>query len=172
MKDIFAHSFKLLLKHEGGFVNHPKDPGGMTNLGVTKRAWESYVGHSVGEEEMRALTPAKVEPFYKAKYWDLVKGDELPSGLDHCLFDTCVNSGPSRAVMLLQDALGIPIDGHLGPMTLGAIAHHALGQLISSYTTVRLAYLEDLPTWGTFGKGWKTRVEGVEQEAKELAGAH
>jgi len=169
MKQNWDKSFHFLLKHEGGYTNHSKDPGGMTNLGVTKRAWEAYVGHPVAEQDMQALTPVRVEGFYKTKYWDLVKGDELPSGLDHCVFDTCVNSGPSRAVMILQDALGVSIDGHLGPMTLNAVSHHDTISLISAYTTARLAYLEDLPTWDTFGKGWTTRVEGVEKEAKEFA---
>jgi lysozyme family protein len=168
MKDTFVHSFKLLLTHEGGFVNHPKDPGGMTNLGVTKKTWEIFKGHPVTETDIRALTPAVVEPLYKARYWDAIHGDDLPAGLDHCLFDTCVNSGPSQAVKLLQDALGMPMDGRIGPMTLGAIAHHATIPLISSYTTVRLAFLESLSTWKTFGEGWKTRVEAVEKEAKKL----
>ena len=130
-------SLQLLLKHEGGFVNHPKDPGGMTNLGVTKKTWEGYVGHVVSEAEMRALTPAKVEPLYKARYWNMVRCDELPAGVDYCVFDTCVNSGPHKAILFLQDALGAKMDGQLGPLTLAAVDAHAPIQLISAYTTAR-----------------------------------
>jgi lysozyme family protein len=171
MKNNWAKSYALLLVHEGGYVNHPKDPGGMTNLGVTKRAWEAYTGHPATEQDMRSLTPAKVEAFYRTRYWDAVKADDLPSGLDHCLFDTCVNSGPSRAVMLLQEVLGTVADGKIGPHTmdltlkLGAHGDH----LISYYCANRLNFLKSLPTWGTFEGGWKKRVLALEAEAKALS---
>ncbi|NDH74160.1 MAG: hypothetical protein EBY53_06475, partial [Rhodobacteraceae bacterium] len=90
MKDNFRQALQAVLQHEGGFVNHPKDPGGMTNLGVTKRVWEEWVGHPVGEKEMRALTPVTVARLYKRKYWDAVKADELPTGLDYLMFDFAV----------------------------------------------------------------------------------
>ena len=82
MKENFDEALKTILKHEGGFVNHPSDPGGMTNLGVTKKVWEEWVGHPVDEKAMRALTPEIVSPMYRKKYWDAVKGDDMPDGLD------------------------------------------------------------------------------------------
>ena len=87
MKENWENAFLAVLKHEGGYVNHPRDPGGMTNLGVTKRAWEAYVGHEVDEAAMRALTPDVVKPFYKKMYWDKIKGDDLPPGVDYAAYD-------------------------------------------------------------------------------------
>lgn len=169
MKDTFDRALKLLLRHEGGFVNHPRDPGGMTNLGVTRRAWEAYKGHAVSEEIMRALTPATVQPFYKARYWDAVRGDDLPKGLDFCVFDMAVNSGPGKAAKMLQQVLGVTQDGSIGPATIHAAKARPVGQLIDQYCAARLAFLKGLPTWATFGKGWQRRVEEVEAEALGFA---
>ena len=80
MKENFDEALKALLKHEGGYVNHPADPGGMTNFGVTKRVWEEWVGHAVDEQTMRGLTPDAVAPLYRQRYWDAVRGDDLPHG--------------------------------------------------------------------------------------------
>ncbi len=121
MKENFDAALKAVLKHEGGYVNHPKDPGGMTNLGVTKRVWEAWVKKAVGEKEMRALTPAMVAPLYKKQYWDAVKADELPTGLDYLMFDFAVNAGPGRAIQTMQKALGTKPDGVIGPKTLQAL---------------------------------------------------
>lgn len=154
-----------VLHHEGGFVNNPKDPGGMTNLGCTKAVWEEWVGHPVDEKTMRGLTPAHVEPLYKRKYWDKVAGDDLPSGIDYLCFDTAINSGPGRAIKLLQSCVGATVDGALGPKTLEAVKAADLPSLIQHYAEARLAFLQDLPTWDTFGKGWGRRVAEVEQTA-------
>ena len=94
MKSNFEKALAHILESEGGFVNHPKDPGGMTNLGCTKAVWEEFVGHPVSEADMRALTPASVAPLYKRKYWDKVAGDDLPAGLDYAVFDAAIISGP------------------------------------------------------------------------------
>jgi lysozyme family protein len=103
-----------LLKHEGGFVNHPSDPGGATNLGVTQAVWEDWIDRAVSEENMRALTPAKVAPLYREMYWDRIKGDKLPSGVDYLVFDAAVNSGASRAAKWLQTTVGAVADGAIG----------------------------------------------------------
>ena len=92
MQNNFESCLKNLLKHEGGFVNHPKDPGGMTNLGVTKAVYEAWVGHEVTEKTMRELTTEAVAPLYRKKYWDACRADELVSGLDYVVFDCAVNS--------------------------------------------------------------------------------
>jgi hypothetical protein len=97
MKKNFDHCLDMLLEHEGGFVNHPKDPGGMTNLGVTRATYEQYMGRGVTEAEMRALTVADVAPIYRAEYWDKARCDDLPSGLDWAVFDWGVNSGMSQS---------------------------------------------------------------------------
>ena len=168
MKENFGLAFHALLKHEGGFVNHPKDPGGMTNLGVTKRAWEDYVGHPVDEAQMRALTPETVETFYRERYWNVIGGDSLPGGVDYCVFDCAVNSGPRQAVRLLQRAARIKDDGILGPNTLNAVRSMDSRLLISRYTAARLDFLQKLPAFTTFGKGWVRRVREVETLAATL----
>lgn len=168
MKQNFNAALAAVLKHEGGFVNHPADPGGMTNLGCTKRVWEEYCGFEVDEKAMRALTPAKVAPLYKTKYWDAVKGDDLPAGADYAVFDAAVNSGPGRAAKWLQAAVSVEVDGSIGPKTLTALAAFK-GDLIGDYSKRRLSFLLDLKTWPIFGKGWTRRVQEVEVLAKSYA---
>ena len=168
MKENFDTALKALLKHEGGYVNHPSDPGGMTNLGVTKRVWEEWVGHEVDEKQMRALTPELVAPLYKKKYWDKVCGDELPTGLDLAVFDLAVNSGPGRAAKMLQKVLGVTQDGAIGPQTITKALNIDSSKLIADYNAERLAFLMALPTWGTFGKGWGRRVAEVTEQATHM----
>jgi lysozyme family protein len=162
MKTNFDASLAKLLVHEGGFVNHPADPGGMTNLGCTKTVWEEHCGYSVDEKAMRALTPAHVAPLYKRKYWDKIKGDELPDGLDYAVFDCAINSGSGRAAKLLQACIGVDQDGGIGSKTLAAVNAHAVTELIQEYSERRLAFLKALPGWSTFGNGWGRRVAEVQ----------
>ena len=169
MKENFESCLKSVLHHEGGYVNHPSDPGGMTNLGVTKRVWEEWVGHEVDEKTMRALTPEIVGPMYKAKYWDKIKGDDLPAGVDYCVFDAAINSGPGRAAKWLQAAVGVEPDGGIGPKTLQAVAGMDANELVSAYNDRRLSFLHDLPTWPTFGKGWARRVAEVKAAGLDMA---
>lgn len=169
MKENFDKSFRKLLVHEGGFVNHPADPGGRTNLGITQRVWEEWVGHPVDEKTMRSLTPEMVKPLYKRKYWDKVCGDDLPAGVDYCVFDAAVNSGPGRAIKWLQQSVGTKQDGALGPKTLAAVKAADPQLLVVGYNAIRLAFLQDLPTWDTFGRGWGRRVAEVKQDASEMS---
>lgn len=168
MKDNFDSALKAVLHHEGGFVNHPADPGGMTNLGVTKKVWEEWVGHPVDEKQMRALTPELVGPMYKAKYWDKIRGDDLPTGVDYAVFDAAVNSGPGRAAKWLQACVGVEADGGIGPKTLAAVAAFDPAELVEDYAKRRLSFLMDLPHWGTFGKGWSRRVAEVQTVASTM----
>lgn len=168
MKENFQAALDHVLRSEGGFVNHPLDPGGMTNLGVTKKVWEEWVDHSVDEKAMRALTPEDVMPLYK-HIWDRVKGDALPDGVDYVVFDAAVNSGPGRAAKWLQGAVGAWVDGSIGPNTLKAVAAFAPDDLIHAYQAKRLEFLQNLPTWGTFGKGWSRRVADVTSTAQTFA---
>ena len=168
MNSNFDQSLQLVLKSEGGFVNNPNDPGGMTNLGVTKAVWEAWVGHPVDEKAMRVLTPDDVAPMYKRKYWEKSSCDALPSGIDYFVFDTAVNSGPGRAVKLLQACVKADVDGVIGPKTLAAVKACNQSDLIDDYSKYRLSFLSDLPTWSTFGKGWSNRVEQVKQSALSM----
>lgn len=161
---------ELILHHEGGYVNHPKDPGGETNLGVTKRVYEEWcMSEDLAQKEMVDLTVEDVAPIYKKNYWDRVKGDDLPSGLDLCIFDFGVNAGTGRAAKYLQQIIGTTVDGGIGPNTLKAVFNYieevGLKQLIEEYQSGRQSYYESLEIFETFGKGWTRRVEETTQEA-------
>jgi lysozyme family protein len=164
-KNNFEKCLAITLREEGGFVNNPADPGGMTNLGVTKNQWEKYVGHEVTEEDMRALTPAIVSPFYQKMYWNVVDGDNLPIGFDLCVFDFAVNAGPGRSAMKLQEMLCVTQDGGIGPITISKLQEYetAHGQqtTIMNFQNIRTQYYESLPGFGTFGKGWLRRVNEI-----------
>ena len=162
-------SFKLMLSSEGGYVNHPSDPGGRTNLGVTQAVWENWVGHTVTEKEMRALTPEKVEPLYKRKFWDACRCDDLPSGVDYLVFDMAVNAGVGRSAKLLQKVLGVAQDGAIGPLTLAAAQQMNTSALIDEFSRVREEFYRSLPTFGTFGNGWLNRVEHSKASALLIA---
>ena len=169
MKENWEKSFAAVLKHEGGYVNHPKDPGGMTNLGVTKRNWEIFLNRDVTEAEMRALTPDAVKPFYKSMYWDKIKGDQLPSGVDYAAYDLAVNSGTGKAAKFLQEIAGVAADGVIGPKSLEAIKACDPEQTIDALCDMRLDFLKRLSTFDTFGKGWSIRVADVKDKATNMA---
>jgi len=168
MKENYNKCLETILHHEGGYVNHPKDPGGETNLGVTKRVYEEHGG----TKDMKDLTVEDVAPIYKKGYWDKMKGDDLPSGLDLCVFDFGVNAGPGRAAKFLQKMIGTTVDGGIGPMTLAKVNEHVdsngLEETIKQYQSARQEYYEGLSTFATFGKGWTRRVEETTELALEL----
>jgi lysozyme family protein len=172
MQSNFGRCLALLLKHEGGYVHHVSDPGGMTNLGVTARVWEEWVGHPVDEKQMRALTPETVAPLYRKKYWDACRADELVSGLDYCVFDVAVNSGPGRAIKFLQSCVGATPDGGFGSITLALVkkAEANPAALIELYCAKRLEFLQSLKTFPVFGKGWTRRVSEVKDESLKMLG--
>jgi len=157
--------FALVLKNEGGYVDNPADPGGATNLGCTKATWEAWVGHPVTKDDIKALMPKDVMPLYKAKYWDTINGDNLPEGVDYAVFDFAINSGPSRAAKALQSVLNTNPDGQIGPTTLRALETANAREVATAVCEARLAFLQSLSTYGTFGKGWSRRVSEVEQTA-------
>ena len=165
MQSNFEQCFALVLKNEGGYVDNPADPGGATNLGCTKATWEAWVGHPVTKDDIKALTPNDVMPLYKAKYWDTIKGDDLPEGVDYAVFDFAINSGPSRAAKALQSVLSVTVDGQIGSATLRALETANPREVATAVCEARLAFLQSLPTYGTFGKGWSRRVAEVEQTA-------
>jgi len=168
MKENFDDALKAILHHEGGYVHHKLDPGGMTNLGVTKRVWEEWVGHEVDEKAMRALTPETVGSMYKTKYWDKIRGDDLPTGVDYAVFDAAINSGPGRAAKWLQTAVGAVPDGAIGAGTLAKVGAMDAKNIIEKYQETRLAFMQSLPTWEIFGKGWGRRVTEVKEAALKM----
>jgi len=169
VRDNFDEALEQVLKHEGGFSNHPEDPGGATMLGVTKRVWEAYIGRKVTVAQLRKLTSSDVAPLYKRDYWDKCNCDALPSGLDFAVFDYAVNSGVSRSCRALQTAAGVTPDGVIGPVTVAAATRQGK-TLISDLCASRLRFLQSLPHWPTFGRGWSRRVADVRATALRMAG--
>lgn len=169
MKENFDACFAAMLTSEGGYSNHPDDPGGMTNLGVTAKNWQDFTGKPATEAVMRALTPSIVKPFYKARYWDKVAGDDLPSGVDYAVFDFAVNSGVGRAAKTLQKCVNVNPDGSIGPQTLAAVAGENPRTVVQDVCQARLDFLMSLSTYSVFGKGWKKRVLEVEDKAFNMA---
>ena len=168
MKENFEKSLELVLAHEGGYVNHPSDPGGKTNLGVTQRVWEDYVGHKVDEQTMRNLTKELVAPLYKSRYWDAVHGDQLPSGADYLAFDFAVNAGAFRSIKTIQRALNITADGIIGPVTVKAIQDTNAEEFINNFTNAKESFYRSLTNFPTFGKGWLNRVAESKKAAEGM----
>lgn len=173
MNGDFQIALSHVLKSEGGYVDNPCDPGGMTNFGVTASVWGEWVGHIPSEKEMRALTPEKVAPLYKRKYWDAIKGDNLPAGLDYCVFDCAVNSGVGRSIKILQEALGVHLSGAIDDPTLAAIRAHCITPndtkiLITDFCNKRLQFWKSLPIYSEFGAGWAKRGYQVMQTALDM----
>lgn len=158
MKQNFEASLAHVLKHEGGWADHPADPGGATMKGVTLKTYSDWLGRQATKEELRNIPTEHLRTIYKARFWDAVRGDELPSGVDYVVFDMAVNSGPGRAAKMLQAAVGATPDGAIGPKTLAAVNAQDPATLIATFQRNRQHFLEALPTFGTFGKGWTRRV--------------
>jgi lysozyme family protein len=166
----FEPSLAQVLRHEGGYVNHPSDPGGATNLGITAATLARARGRPMTSAEVAALTRAEAVAIYRRFFWNPVCGDALPPGLDHAVFDLSVNSGPGRAARLLQRVLSVPEDGVVGPATLAAAKASDPGETVRALQRERLAFLKRLSTWPVFGRGWQARVAAVEREALALVG--
>ncbi len=167
----FAAALDAVLRHEGGYADHPADPGGATNLGVTRATLARWRRRAVSRAEVRALSRTEASAIYRALYWNAVCGDALAAGVDLCIFDHAVNSGPSRAVRTLQKILGVTADGQMGPRTLGCAARHDPLALIHACCRARLSFLERLRTFAVFGRGWTRRVRETERTARAMAAA-
>jgi lysozyme family protein len=172
MKENFNASFARIIKSEGGYVNDPADRGGETNLGVTIGAWGAYLGRAIQPGEMKALTVDTVKPFYKSMYWDKVKGDDLPVGVDYAVFDFAVNAGVGRAAKFLQRAVGAVDDAVIGPGTLALVAKTTPGELLENFAKQKEAFYNSLaeknPTQKKFLKGWMARVDHVQTAATSM----
>ena len=168
MRSNFSSSLELLLKHEGGYVNHPDDPGGRTNQGITQRVYEKFLGRDVTEEEMKDMPPDKVFAIYKTQYWNRVRGDDLPTGVDLCVFDWAVNAGTSRAGKALQQIIGVPADGIFGSQTVAATSKFDPAQVVEEISQKREDFYRGLGTFDTFGRGWLRRNDETRDEALRL----
>lgn len=164
----FQHALRLVLKHEGGWSDHPRDPGGATNKGITLATYSGWLGRSASKAELRDIPKAHIDAIYRDRYWKPCGGDLLPSGVDYCVFDFGVNSGPRTAVKRLQEIVHTEQDGIVGPDTLAAVNRYGHRKTIRDLTARRFRFLRSLSTWDTFGRGWTRRVNGVEQAAFDM----
>ena len=161
MKENYAQALKQVLKYEGGYVDHPKDPGGPTNKGVTQAVYDSWrKSQNLPTQSVRAIADSEVAAIYKNLYWDRISGDNLPAGVDFAVFDYAVNSGVSRAAKTLQSIVGVTQDGVIGPATIEATKTY----VAMSITNRRLAFMQSLSIWSTFGKGWSARIADVKAQ--------
>lgn len=161
MKSNFDACMKIIFAHEGGYVNHPRDPGGETNMGITKRSYP--------KEDIRGMTKVRAAQIYRRDFWDAVRGDDLPAGLDLVAFDAAVNSGVSRGAKWVQSAVGAKMDGKIGPATIAAALAMDRADSVRRACAARMAFLRSLKTWDAFGKGWARRVSETEAAALEMA---
>lgn len=164
----FARALKLVLKHEGGWADHPKDPGGATMKGITIATFRRYVKPNATKADLRAITDEQIATVYRRHYWDAVLGAELPDGVDYAVFDFAVNSGPGRAAEYLQRVVGSTVDKRIGPSTLKATRAIPHARVINELCDNRMAFLKRLKTWSTFKNGWTSRVSGVRSEALKM----
>lgn len=163
MRYLLNAVLKLSTNNEGGYVNHPKDPGGPTNHGITIATLRAARKRAVTVDDVKSLTLAEANAIYEANYWKPIWGDQLPAGLDYAMFDFAINSGVSRAVKTLQGLLpGIAIDGVMGPKTIAAVMAFDPADLIKRLCDARLKFVKSLSTFGTFGRGWTYRITGTD----------
>ncbi|HEV7326103.1 MAG TPA: glycosyl hydrolase 108 family protein [Bosea sp. (in: a-proteobacteria)] len=153
MSDRFAICLPITLAYEGGYVDHPKDPGGTTNLGITIKTLSGWLGRPATKGEVKTLTIAKVSPIYRGNYWDAAACGGYRPGADLCVFDGAVNSGVSRSI------------GWAKQVKAGADAK----AFVAQFCDLRLGFLKRLGTWSSFGKGWSNRVASIRAKATTMA---
>ena len=156
-----------VLKHEGGYVNHPKDPGGATNRGVIQRTYNAYRKRmGLAKQSVKKITQAEVEAIYREQYWVAVHGDQLPAGVDYAVFDYGVNSGPRRSIKDLQRVIGANPDGWIGQETLSKVFDMPAAEIVTKLCQRRYNFVRGLRHWKTFGRGWTRRIMGESMGAQ------
>lgn len=171
MKGNFDKVLLQVLKHEGGWSDHPRDPGGATMKGVTLAVFRRFYGEDCSKDDLRGITNKQLENIYRTDYWDRCWCDDLPDGVDLAVFDTAVNSGPSRSIRFIQEAVNAEVDGAIGPKTLTKILNGEPKKLINGMLDQRLDFLQSLDTWDTFGKGWRHRIQDLRHSCLLLCSA-
>jgi len=169
MNQNFGDSLQEVLVHEGGWSDHPKDPGGATMKGVTLKVFREFYGDNQDKDDLRQISDQQLAYIYKSGYWDKCHCDDLPPGVDYAAFDAAVNSGPTRSAKWLQSAVGADPDGAIGDKTLARLNRYSAIQVVNQMCDQRLAFLQNLSTWSTFGEGWGRRVEEVRQQALKMS---
>jgi len=146
----FDEAFDILIGHEGGYVTHPRDPGGETKFGISNRAYPAL--------NLKALTLGQAKAIYRRDYWGPAGCDLAPAALRFDLLDMAVNSGVKVAIKTLQRAAGVSDDGLIGPTALSALFQSDPKALQARFNGARLMMMTDLETWPSFGKGWARRI--------------
>lgn len=167
----YDEALRRLLVHEGGYSNHPSDPGGPTNFGITIHDYRKYVKPDATAADVRAMRIDEAKAIYRSKYWDAMRCDDLPSGLDYAVFDYGVNSGNARAVKVLRRILALPDSSAMTDAVIAAVKRNDASKLVASLCDERLRFLQSLKTWPVFGAGWGRRVVDVKAAALGMAGA-
>jgi lysozyme family protein len=170
MQNNYQACLTKVLQSEGGYTNDAADPGGPTNYGITIIDYRKYLNPNGTATDVKNMKLSDAEAIYKSKYWDAMSCDQLPSGVDYTVFDYGVNSGISRSAKILQQFVGVTVDGQIGPDTIAATNDTDAVELINAICDERLAFLQSLHTWSTFGKGWSARVAGVRAASIQMAG--
>jgi lysozyme family protein len=169
MKENFNASLQHVLKSEGGWSDHPADPGGATMRGVTLETYRRYkMNPHITKDQLRRITDEEVADIYKVGYWDKCRCYDLPSGIDFLVFDMAVNAGVGRSSKLLQETVGVSADGVIGPITIAAANAADTELLIERFSQLKEAFYRSLPTFGTFGNGWLNRVVSTKAFAQSL----
>jgi hypothetical protein len=171
MPSRFDLCLQVVLGKEGGFTDDPADPGGATQMGITEHTLAAWRGRPVTAAEVRALTPEEAKEIYRAQYWNVMRCEDLPRGLDLAIFDFGVNAGPGTAVKTLQRAIGTMPDGAVGPFTLRAARAADARALVGAVSQARLEFYRGLAGFARFGKGWTARVEDVRRQALLMVAA-
>lgn len=166
----FAASLAFTLQSEGGWSDDDRDPGGATMKGITFSTFQShYPGSTV--DDLRNITDEQVNDIYRIGYWNAVKGDDLPNGVDLSVFDMAVNAGQGRSIRLLQQAVNVAADGVIGPISMAAINAADPTVLVGNLWRRQTSYYEASALFPTFGRGWLARADERRAAALELAGA-
>lgn len=165
----YDEALSRVLSHEGGYTNDPRDPGGPTNFGITLEDYRRYIKPNATARDVHDMLVGDAKTIYRKHYWDPIRGDDLPAGVDYAVFDYGVNSGIARAAKVLQRLVGVRADGEIGEETIAAAKAADPKTLIKKISDERFAYLRGLSTWDRFGTGWSRRVLDVEQVAVRMA---
>lgn len=170
MRINYEACLKAVLKWEGGYVNHPLDPGGATNYGVTQARYDQYRRDNKWPlRHVKQIAGDEVRAIYRKYYWNAIKGDQLPAGIDLAVFDYAVNSGPSRAVKHLQKIIGVKVDGILGQQTLNAIFSMYPDTIVNRLCDRRQRFVRGLSIYSTFGRGWENRIRDIRKTSLLMA---
>lgn len=168
MSDKFSQAITYVLNSEGGYVNNVNDNGGPTNMGITQKTLSSWLGRPATVGDVQSLSRDVACKIYKKNYWDPVLGDQLPVGVGYLVFDIAVHSGVGQAVKILQRAVGVNVDGIMGPETINQVQGKSPTDLLVKITIRRISLMCDLPDFKIFKNGWLKRALTTMLDASQL----